>query len=153
MTVTKCYSGFTAKCVVEFYFDWLNELIDRRDNEGESICGHVVAGLYRLADARKLPLIADGQRPLPVSQSDNAGWPGLRHLDPQEFAASIALRLYDLERRERAPKVMPHACRIISITDDPEPPFWKPAICLKSSDDGHRFFTKPDQATLNTRVR
>ena len=27
-------------------------------------------------------------------------------------------------------------CRIISITDDPEPPFWKPAICLKSSDDG-----------------
>jgi hypothetical protein len=36
-----------AKCVVEFYFDWLNELIDRRDNEGESICGHVVAGLYR----------------------------------------------------------------------------------------------------------
>src|SRR5271155_1906260 len=29
------------------------------------------------------------------------------------------------------------ACRIISITDDPEPPFWKPAICLNSSDDGH----------------
>jgi hypothetical protein len=28
------------------------------------------------------------------------------------------------------------ACRIISITDDPEPPFWKPATCLKSSDDG-----------------
>ena len=30
----------------------------------------------------------------------------------------------------------PPACRIISITDDPEPPFCKPAICLKSSDDG-----------------
>src|ERR1700722_796593 len=29
------------------------------------------------------------------------------------------------------------ACRIISTADDPEPPFWKPAICLKSSDDGH----------------
>ena len=29
------------------------------------------------------------------------------------------------------------ACRIISIKDDPKPPFWKPAICLKSSDDGH----------------
>jgi hypothetical protein len=29
------------------------------------------------------------------------------------------------------------ACRIISIKDDPKPPFRKPAICLKSSDDGH----------------
>ena len=28
------------------------------------------------------------------------------------------------------------ACRKISITDDPEPPFGKPPICLKSSDDG-----------------
>ena len=28
------------------------------------------------------------------------------------------------------------ACRIISITDDPEPPFCRPAICLKSSDNG-----------------
>src|ERR1700733_14857934 len=29
------------------------------------------------------------------------------------------------------------ACRIISTADDPEPPFRKRAICLKSSDDGH----------------
>src|ERR1700679_2275791 len=29
------------------------------------------------------------------------------------------------------------ACRIISITEDPEPPFREPAICLNSSDDGH----------------
>ena len=34
------------------------------------------------------------------------------------------------------------ACRIISITDDPEPPFRKPAICLKSSDDGHHIAVK-----------
>ena len=31
----------------------------------------------------------------------------------------------------------PPVCRIISITDDPEPPFRKPAVCLKSSDNGH----------------
>ena len=24
--VTKCFSGFTAKCVVDFYLDWLEEL-------------------------------------------------------------------------------------------------------------------------------
>src|ERR1700745_3149234 len=40
-------------------------------------------------------------------------------------------------------------CRIISMTDDPEPPFWKPAICLKSYDDGqeptrpHGVVTRP----------
>ena len=27
-TVSKCWSGFTAKCVVEFYLDWLDKLID-----------------------------------------------------------------------------------------------------------------------------
>ena len=47
-----------------------------------------------------------------------------------------------LERKDQAPghrkpsPAAPPACRIISITDDPEPPFRKPAICLKSSDDG-----------------
>ena len=32
---------------------------------------------------------------------------------------------------------------IISITDDPEPPFRKPAICLKSSDDGQAWPAPP----------
>jgi hypothetical protein len=62
-TVTKCFSGFTAKCVVDFYLDWLNELVDRSDYEGEGVFGNVVAGLYRLADARSIPFIADGLRP------------------------------------------------------------------------------------------
>jgi hypothetical protein len=36
----------------------------------------------------------------------------------------------------RPPLAASTAGRIISITDDPHPPFWKPAICLKSPDDG-----------------
>ena len=31
VTVSKCWSGFTAKCVVEFYLDWLDRLIDSGD--------------------------------------------------------------------------------------------------------------------------
>jgi hypothetical protein len=111
-TVTKCFSRFTAKCVVDFYLDWLDELIDRRDYEGLSIFifGHVAAGLYRVADARSVPFIVDGQHPFPVPRGD-AEWPDRKQIDPQEFAASIASRILDLEGREAPPKGLPHAIR------------------------------------------
>ena len=115
-TVTKCFSGLTAKCVVDFYLDWLDELIDRREHESLSIFGHVAAGLYRLADARSVPFIVDGQRPFPVPRGEAAAWPGRRQIDPQEFAASIASRILDLEEREALPKVLPHAIRAFGLT-------------------------------------
>jgi hypothetical protein len=115
-TVTKCFSGVTAKCVVEFYLDWLEELVDRRDHRSLSIFGHVAAGLYRLADRRKIPFIADGPRPFPVPQDEDVPWPDYKQLDPQEFAVSIASRLFDLERREPPPKVLPHAIRAFGLT-------------------------------------
>ena len=116
-TVTKCFSGFTAKCVVDFYLDWLEELVDRQDYEGLALFGHVAAGLYRLADRRVVPFINDGLRPFPVPSAENAGdWSSIRRIDPDEFARSIADRLYDLERREGAPKVMPHAIRAFGLT-------------------------------------
>jgi hypothetical protein len=40
------------------------------------------------------------------------------------------------------------ACRIISITDDPEPPSREPAICLKSSDDGRPLTAARDRSRL-----
>lgn len=55
--VTKCFSGFTAKCVVEFYLDWLEELVDLRDYDSEAAYGNVVAGLCRLASQRRVPLV------------------------------------------------------------------------------------------------
>jgi hypothetical protein len=109
--VTKCYSGMTAKCVVDFYLDWLDELVDRRDYEGEGIFGNVAAGLYRLANDRKAPFVVDGLRPFPVPGGDNPEWPDIRRIEPPEFAKSIAERLFDLERREATPKVLPHAIR------------------------------------------
>ena len=72
-TVTKCFSGFTAKCVVDFYLDWLEELVDRQDYDGLALFGHVAAGLYRLADGRRVPFINDGLRPFPVPSDENGG--------------------------------------------------------------------------------
>lgn len=115
--VTKCHSGATAKCVVDFYLDWLDELVDRRDYDGEGIFGHVAAGLYRLANDRKGPFVAEGLRPFPVpGAGDNPEWPDMRSIDAREFAESIAERLFDLERREAIPKVMPHAIRAFGLS-------------------------------------
>jgi hypothetical protein len=114
--VTKCFAGVTAKCVVDFYLDWLDELGDRRDIEGLSVFGNVVAGLYRLAEARSIPFINDGLRPFPVPQEENARWPDHKQIDPQELAASISSRLFDLEARQTAPKVLPHAIRAFGLT-------------------------------------
>src|SRR5262249_48742716 len=104
----------TAKCVVDFYLDWLDKLIDRDDFEGLGIFGHVAAGLFRLADRRSVPYIVDGQRPFPVPQGEDSGWS--EPIDPKAFAASIADRLFDLERAERPPKVLPHAIRAFGLT-------------------------------------
>lgn len=115
-TVTKCFSGFTAKCVVEFYLEWLEELVDQRDYDSEAAYGNVVAGLCRLAAQRRVPFIADGYRPFPVSTAGDGPWPDLKMLDPEEFAASIEGQLLDLERREAVPRVLPHAIRAFGLT-------------------------------------
>lgn len=68
--ITKSFSGFSYKCVIEFYLDCIEELIDERDFESESVIGHVIAGLYRIAKFNKYDCILDGLRPFPVPQQD-----------------------------------------------------------------------------------
>src|ERR1700727_3271885 len=63
------------------------------------------------------------------------------------------------DRKDQAPDnrkpslAAPPACRIISITDDPEPPFCRPPICLKSSDDGQSSLTCCGPLAVNARTR
>jgi hypothetical protein len=114
--VSKCFSGFTARCVVEFYLEWLDELVDLRDYDSEAAYGNVVAGLYRLASDRRVPFIADGYRPFPVYATGNGPWPDLKMLNPEEFAASIEPQLLDLERREAVSRVLPHAIQAFGLT-------------------------------------
>jgi hypothetical protein len=120
--VSVCFSGQTAKCVVEFYLDWLDELIERDDWVGQSTLGHVLAGLCRLVGQRQVPLISDGLRPFPYDPDEaqaSTSW-----IDPDEFASSIADRLYDLERREAAPKGMPHAIVAFGLVPKTQPSDW-----------------------------
>jgi hypothetical protein len=121
-TMTQCFSGFTAKPTVEFYLDWLDELVGLRESEGDGLIGELVAGLYRLADLRVVPFVFDGLRPFPAPKGQVAEyWPGVARINPDEFARAIAGRLYDLEERERAPKLIPHAIRAFGLV--PKTPF------------------------------
>lgn len=117
-TVTVCYSGVTAKCVVYLYLDWIEELINRTDYVSQGILGHVIAGLHRLAFQRVAPFIVDGLRAFPVPR-EGAKWES--QIDPDEFAATIADRLWDLERREQAPKILPHVIRAFGLASKADP--------------------------------
>ncbi|HWK66075.1 MAG TPA: hypothetical protein VNS34_14120 [Rhizobiaceae bacterium] len=115
--VTQAFTGMASKSQVSFYLDWLEELVDDQDDDTLALFGHVAAGLHRLAARRIVPFITDGLRPFPVpGQDDETGWSDMRAIDPDEFADSISGRLYDLERRESFPKVMPHAIRAFGLT-------------------------------------
>jgi hypothetical protein len=114
--VTHCFSGFVTKCSVEYHLDWLDDLVEQRDSEGLNVFGTVAAGLYRLAAARS-PAVYDGFRPFPVTPD---GWKG-HGIERGEFVASIAGRLYDLEAREAAPKVIPHVIRAFGLEPKSDP--------------------------------
>lgn len=110
--VSQCFTGLTAKCMVDFYLDWLEELVVYDAYEARSLFGVVAAGLVRLADRRSFPSILDGLRPFPTLDSN---WPDMRAIDPGDFANSIADRLYALEAREARPKVLPHVIRAFGL--------------------------------------
>ena len=114
-TISHCYSGMTARCVVEFYLNWIEEFIDKRDDFSEGMIGNIIAGLYRLSDARKAPFIVDGYRPFPVPKGENVTWPDIKRIEIDVFVKSISQRLYDLERRESSPKLMPHVIRSFGL--------------------------------------
>ena len=87
-----------------------------------------------------------------IASSMSYGWSkefleaGKKRLAGDTARAATSDEVKDLRREAQALKEvvadlnrrLQHqtACRIISITDDPEPPFRKQANCLKSSDDG-----------------
>jgi hypothetical protein len=61
----------------------------------------------------------------------------LGRFSPQRKEVLDALRDELRKPNRQASLAASTACRIISTQDNPEPPFRKPANCLKSSDDGH----------------
>jgi hypothetical protein len=113
--VTHCYSGFASGAAVRFYVDWLSELIERRDEEGESLFGNVAAGLHRIARARRTPFFFEGLRPFPVPTDPDEGWRDAKQVAPEDFARIIAGDLHSLERQEAPPRVMPLVIRAFGL--------------------------------------
>jgi hypothetical protein len=119
ITVSKCWSGFTAKCMVEFYLDWLDRLMDSGD-DSSSRFGNVAAGLTRLAGSWRF---GDGLRPFPYDEDS----PDFFDLDREELAASISERLYAVERRESSPRVTSLAIKLFGLAPR-RPPEDMPAM-------------------------
>lgn len=117
-TFTRCSTGLTYKCVVDFYLQWLDELADRRDPLSEANFGNAAAGLTRVADHPN-PFVIDGLRPFPVPPPGEP-WDVTR-IAREPFVDSIAERLFDLEARESTPKVMPHALRAFGLVPRSRP--------------------------------
>jgi hypothetical protein len=110
--ITKCFSGFNYRCVIEFYLQWLSMLVDARDAVSEGVFGNVAAGLYRISSGRDLPYIIDGLRPFPASNRSSST---IVQISPDDFAQEIASQLYALEEREGEPKVLPHIIRAFGL--------------------------------------
>lgn len=114
--IANCGSGSLAKCTVEFFLDWLDELVDRSDDPPSlRIFGAVAAALHNIVSGRKLPFVWGGLRPFPAAGHE-AEWAAREKIVPVAFSAQIADRLYDLERREHPPRVMPRVIRACDLT-------------------------------------
>jgi hypothetical protein len=113
--VGRCAANSVAcRSTVEFYLEWLDELVDRRDYRSVEIFGNVAAGLHNIAVARRSPFVWDGFRPFPAAGHED-DWATREKIHPAAFSALIADKLYDIEKRERVPKVMPTVIRAFGL--------------------------------------
>lgn len=117
LALSQLTDGVVSKCVVSFYLDWLETTVDRRDEEGQAIFGHLTAGLQRRVTTRRVPMVIDGLRPFPVPPDP----PPSSGVEMEDFAASIAERLFEIEAREEAPLLFPNVIRAFGLIPRREP--------------------------------
>jgi hypothetical protein len=103
----KCRGTLLSVAMVEFYLEWLEELDSREDCD---IFAAVAAGFANLAIGATDATVYDIERIIP-STPDSAvrilkQWP------LSEYAASIALRLGDVAKREEGEPIMPEVMAI-----------------------------------------
>jgi hypothetical protein len=79
---------------------------------------------------RKTPDVLDGQRNFPAGRDKE--WLDLRLIDFDEFARSIADRLYELEQREPPPKILPIAIEHFGLKPKSKPQDVAPMMKIKT---------------------
>ena len=67
--VTHCNTGIAYKCVMDFYIDWLDEIVADKSYSALGTFGQVAGGLFRQAEAgRRMNLLFTAPRPFPVPE-------------------------------------------------------------------------------------
>jgi hypothetical protein len=104
LQVVTCTNGELHAATIEFYLEWLEELIDVEPKP--QAFTHVASGLAIQRRGAHSKVVMEGRRRFPVALDGTAYEPGARMMPLREFRARIAPRLERLERLEAEPKVM-----------------------------------------------
>lgn len=101
-----CEIGELHSATIEFYLDWLDELI--RADQRCPVFATVASGLAVQRRNAVGELVTDGKRRYPAPAHGDTYKPGWRVIPLEKYSQSIAPRLLRLESLERAPQVMPY---------------------------------------------
>lgn len=104
-----CSTGFIYTNTIDFLIDWLEETIE--SNEG--LFGILAAGLGKEIKLNKIDKAFTGERPFPFPKDDNDVRKLIdsRSILLSDYIKTIAPKLYKLEAKEPAPKIMSHVLR------------------------------------------
>ncbi len=104
LQLVTCASGELHAATIEFYLEWLEELV--RECPTPQAFTHVASGLAIQRRSATTTTVIGGKRVFPAKPDAPAYLPGWRAASLAEYARSIAPRLAALEAQEAEPKVM-----------------------------------------------
>jgi hypothetical protein len=104
--MAKCQSALMLAPTIDFYLDWADSLVEKRDADGLAKFGGVMSALVLVLRSSQHDLVVESERVIPAPAADNP-IRILQRWSRAEFARRIAPRLSSLEARENDPKVTP----------------------------------------------
>ncbi len=112
--MTRRHSGFLYHAVLNFYVTWLEGLVASDDFSDLSRFGHLAAGLLRQVKQSQAPIVLEGKRPFPVPMRAE-DWPEVTRIPLETYVEEHSDRLFALEAKERAPRVIPHVLKTFGL--------------------------------------
>lgn len=100
-------TGLVSHFAIMFWLKVAFANVDQDDHAALSVVGSAASALVNARRASREPAVADIRRVFPA-QSASERIKLLKDWTFDEYANFISAHLYELERRERAPKVFPH---------------------------------------------
>jgi len=109
----QCTSGFVSAATIEFVLDWMEGLEGTAE---DALFGSLAAHLGLQRRHMRVPLVATGQRPFPVTSVTPEERRAMQQLVPvEDYINRIAPRLLALAQSEPEPKAMPLILRLWGI--------------------------------------